>query len=122
MTQTGIYALSIPSSVLPSPSPTSSPGGGGLVIIAIPAAAPVVCSPASVNVTVGQTVVITCTAQDSGGPFALSVANPAIANVQLFNSENLTIFNVTGLAAGSTTLTVQSVPGGTGSVPIVVSP
>jgi hypothetical protein len=70
----------------------------------------------------GQQVQLDCTAQGYTGPFSWSVADPTIASVVQFNDETYTVFRVTGLAAGTTTLTLQNQPGGTGSDTIVVSP
>lgn len=64
---------------------------------------------------------MTCTAQGYIGPFTFAVADPAIATVEQFNDETLTIFDVTGLHAGKTTLSLRSEPGGTGTDEIVVS-
>jgi hypothetical protein len=104
------------------PVPVASPPGSGAVVIAIPTPSPVVCAPASVAIAVKQTVAITCTAQDTAGPFTFAVANPTIATVQQFNAQDLNVFNVTGVTTGTTTLSFQSVPGGSGSVTIAVSP
>jgi Pilus formation protein N terminal region len=103
----------------PSPSPSSSPAGGTTVIV-VPTPAAIVCNPPSVVVAVNGTAIIDCTAQDYGGKFTVAVANPAIASVQQSDSLTFTYFTITGLSAGTTTLTLQSQPGGTGSVPITV--
>jgi hypothetical protein len=104
----------------PTPAPTPTPAGG--IIIVVPTPAPVVCTPAPVSVAVGQQVVVTCTAAGYVGPFTWMVADPTIATVQQFNGETFTVFTATGLKAGSTTLSLESAPGGTGSDTIVVSP
>jgi hypothetical protein len=64
--------------------------------------------------------VVQCSSQGYVGPFTLTVADPAIAAVQPANG-TFTYFYVTGLAAGSTTLTLNFSSGGTGSVTIDVS-
>jgi hypothetical protein len=120
-----ISPTSVPTQAPPTapPTPTSTPAsGGGSITIVIPTPSPVLCTPAPVAVAVGQTVTINCTAQEYSGPFTLQVADPTIASVQQYNSELLTLFNVTGLNAGTTTLSLQTQPGGTGSVTITVSP
>jgi hypothetical protein len=108
--------------VLRATGPIATPPGAGAVTIVIPTPSPVLCAPAPVAVTVGQTAVITCNSQDTAGPFSIAVANPAIASAQQFNAQDLNVFKVTGVAPGTTTLSLQSVPGGTGSVAIVVAP
>jgi hypothetical protein len=105
----------------PSPSPSTSPSpAGGTTVIVVPTPAAIVCNPPSVIVAVNGTTIIDCSAQDYGGRFTLTVANPAIASVQQSDSLTFTYFTITGLSAGATTLTLQSQPGGTGSVPITV--
>ena len=80
------------------------------------------CTPAPVAVTVGQTVLITCAAQGYIGRLSVAIADPNIASIHQNTPQTLTDFNVTGLAAGTTTLTVQTQPGGMGTVAITVSP
>jgi hypothetical protein len=105
----------------PSPSPSTSPSpAGGTTVIVVPTPAAIVCNPPSVIVAVNGTTIIDCSAQDYGGRFTLTVANPAIASVQQSDSLTFTYFTIPGLSAGATTLTLQSQPGGTGSVPITV--
>jgi len=104
-----------------TPSPTPSGAGGGITIV-VPSPSPILCTPGPTLVTVGQHVVIDCTAQGYSGSFTWRVANPAIASVAQFNNETFTFFVVTGLQAGTTTLTLASAPQGTGSDTIVVSP
>jgi hypothetical protein len=112
-----------PPTIPPTPGPSPSPtAGGNVVVIVIPTPSPVLCTPAPVAVAVGQTAVVDCTAQGYGGPFTWTVADPTIASVQQYNSETFTYFTVTGLAAGTTTLSLRSQPGGTGSLSITVSP
>jgi hypothetical protein len=103
---------------VPKPTPTA-PGG---IIIAVPTPAPVRCTPAPIAVAVGQQVLVTCTAAGYVGPFTWMVADPTIATVNQFNGETFTVFTAVGLKAGNTTLSLESVPGGTGSDAIVVSP
>ncbi len=103
----------------PSPSPSGSPAGGTTVIV-VPTPAAILCSPPSVVVAVNGTAIIDCSAQDYGGKFTVTIANPSIASVQQSDSLTFTYFTVTGLSVGTTTLTLQSQPGGTGSVPITV--
>lgn len=129
-----LYAVSVavptPSPVptfspTPKPSPTATataPPASGSISIAIPTPAPVVCTPAPVTVPLGESALLECTAQDYSGPFTLTVANPAIASVQQVNPQTLTFFHVNGLAVGSTTLSLLTLTGGTGSVAITVSP
>jgi hypothetical protein len=105
----------------PSPTPTPSGAGGGITIV-VPSPSPVLCTPEPTLVAVGQHVVIDCTAQGYTGSFTWMVANPAIASVEQFNNETFTVFVVTGLEAGTTTLTLASAPQGMGSDTIVVSP
>jgi hypothetical protein len=103
----------------PSPTATGSPAGGTTVIV-VPTPAAIVCSPSSVVVAVKGTAIIDCTAQGYGGKFTATVANPAIASVQQSDSLTFTYFTVTGLSAGTTTITFRSQPGGSGSVSITV--
>jgi hypothetical protein len=95
---------------------------GGATAILVPAPAPIDCTPAPVVVGVNGTVVIVCTAPGYAGPFTFAVADPSVALVQQSNALTLTYFDVTGLRAGTTTLSLQSQPGGTGSVAITVAP
>jgi hypothetical protein len=73
-------------------------------------------------VAVGQRVVTTCAEQGYIGAFTVTVANPTIASVEQFNAQQFTLFNVTGLKAGTTTFSLEAQGGGTGSDTIVVSP
>jgi hypothetical protein len=107
---------------IPTPMPTATPAEGGTIVIVVPTPAPVLCTPSQVVVAVGKTVLMNCAAAGYIGAFTWTVADPTIASVQLYNSETQVYFNVTGLKAGSTTLSLQSQPGGTGSVTIDVSP
>jgi hypothetical protein len=115
-----VFGLS-PLAAPPTPVPTASPASGTAVIV-VPTPAAVVCSPSPVAVDVGQTALLDCTAQEYAGPFAIVVADPTIALVQQSNSSTFTYFNVTGLKVGTTMLSLQSLPGGTGSVTITVAP
>lgn len=114
----------VPSSPAPTSTSTATPASTGAlgIVIPVPTDAPVLCVPSPVNVTVGQTVRITCAAAYYIASFTLQVADPAIASVQQYNPENPTLFNVAGLAAGTTTLTLSYPPTGSGSVTIVVTP
>jgi hypothetical protein len=94
---------------------------GGETVIAVPTPSPIVCNPSSDIVGVNQTNIIDCTAQGYGGVFALSIADPTVASVQQSGSATFTSFSVTGLRAGATTLSLQSKPGGTGSLAITVA-
>jgi hypothetical protein len=105
-----------------SPTPIPTTGAGGGITIDVPTPSPVVCSPAPVSVAVGQNALVDCTAQGYIGSFTWSVADPTIVSVQQFNNETFTFFTITGLKAGTTTFSLQSQPGGTGSDTIVVSP
>jgi hypothetical protein len=105
-----------------TPAPTPSAAAGGTATITVPTPAPIVCSPSSDIVGVNQTNIIACTAQGYGGTFKVAVADPTIVSVALADSSTFDFFNVTGLKAGSTTLTFQSQPGGTGSIAITVEP
>ncbi|HTX03201.1 MAG TPA: hypothetical protein VMD07_05930 [Candidatus Acidoferrales bacterium] len=106
---------------VPQTTTTIAPSAGGTALIVVPTAAPIVCSPSSILVGVNQTVVIDCTEQGYGGAFTWSVASPAIASVVQSNDLTYTFFNVNGLQAGTTTLSLHSQPGGTGSVAITVA-
>jgi hypothetical protein len=99
----------------------SGEAGGGTINFAIPTPAPISCTPVPVTIAVGQSVNIHCSAPDYVGPFAWSIANPAIASIQS-NSEAFTYFSVTGLNAGTTTFSLQDQLGGSGSDAIIVSP
>jgi hypothetical protein len=98
-----------------------SPSSGETVIV-VPTPAPIVCNSSSVVVGINQTNVIDCSEQGYGGAFSISVADPTIASAQQSNDLTLTYFNVTGLRAGTTTLSLLSKPGGTGSIAITVVP
>ncbi len=106
----------------PIPSPTSSAAtGGGTIVIGVPTPSPVLCSPAPVTVAVNQRTVVDCTAQNYSGPFTSAVGDPTIASVQLTGG-TFTFFYVSGLKAGTTTLSLAYPPSGTGSVDITVTP
>ncbi len=109
-----------PPPVTTSPTPAPTPGGGVIVII-IPTPSPVLCTPSPVDVAIGETVQMTCTANEYSGPFTLTIADPTIATVHQVTEQQYTSFDVTGLAAGTTTLKLQTRSGGSGSVTIVVS-
>jgi hypothetical protein len=94
--------------------------GGGIVII-IPAAQPVICTPSPASVGVAQRIVISCTSQGYAGPIGFSVANPAIASVQLA-AGTYTLFYVSGIQSGSTIATFQTQSGGSGQLTINVTP
>jgi hypothetical protein len=125
---TYIFVLYGVSSAVPSPTPaptptaTSAPTAGGGFSITFPTPAPVVCSPAAVDVTAGQSTTIDCTAQQYSGSIAATMANPTIASVTQVNQQSLTLFNVTGLRAGTTALSLQTEADGMGSVSVTVSP
>jgi hypothetical protein len=123
---TYIFVLYGISSSAPSPTPiptaTAAPTGGGSFSLTFPTPAPVVCSPAPVDITVGQTTTITCAAQLYSSTLAVMVNNPAIASVVQVNQQSLTLFNVTGLVAGTTTASLQTKAGGVGSIVITVIP
>ncbi len=80
------------------------------------------CTPNPVAVSLGQPVTFVCSAAGYSGPFTWTVADPSIASVLQFNDETYTVFTLTGLEAGTTTLSLLSQPGGAGSDTIVVSP
>jgi hypothetical protein len=82
---------------------SSSPGGQ--IVISVPTPAPVVCTPSPVSVPAGQRMVIECSAP-----------------VVTLATGTYTFFYVAGLAVGTTTVTLQSQPGGTGSEQIIVTP
>jgi hypothetical protein len=106
---------------VPSPVPTSSAAAGGVAVISVPTPSPIVCSPSSDIVGINQTNYIDCTEQGYGGSFSVTVSDPSIASVQPANSLTSTFFSVTGLHAGSTTLTFQSQSGPIVSVLVTVS-
>ena len=64
---------------------------------------------------------ISCTAAGYIGSFTYSVANPAIATVELAPGTS-TLFYVTGVAVGTTTLSLESDSGGIGKDVINVVP
>lgn len=110
-----------PPPVTTSPTPSPTPGGGVIVII-IPTPSPVLCTPSPVDVAVGATVQMACSANEYSGPFTLTIADPTIASVHQVTEQQYTSFDVTGLAAGTTTLSLQTRSGGSGSVTITVFP
>lgn len=104
-----------------TPTPAPSAAAGGSSVIDVPAAAPITCSPPSDIVGVNQTNIVACTEPGYAGPFTIDVADPTIASVQLANDLTFTYFSVTGLRAGTTTLTLQSQSGITASLTITVA-
>lgn len=108
-----------PPSAVPNPNPTQTPSSGGLVVIAIPTPAPLVCSPAPVTVPVDQTVIINCNSQGYDGPYTWSLSDPTVASVQLATG-TLNFFYINGLKTGTTTLSFQFSITGSGSVSITV--
>ena len=117
-----ISPTSVPTQSPPPITESPPPASVGNITIAVPTPSPVLCTPAPVAVTVGQTVLITCAAQGYIGRLSVAIADPNIASIHQNTPQTLTDFNVTGLAAGTTTLTVQTQPGGMGTVAITVSP
>lgn len=109
-------------SATPAPASTATADPGGQITFTVPTPSPILCSPAPITVAVGQHVLVDCTAQGYVGPFTWSVADPTIVSIQQFNDETYTYFTAVGLKAGSTMLSLQSLPGGTGSDTITVSP
>ncbi len=106
----------------PTPSPTPSAAtGGGTIVIGVPTPAAVLCSPTPVTVAVNQRTVVDCSAQGYDGPFTLTVGDPTIASVQVATG-TFTFFYVSGLKAGTTTLSLADPPSGTGSVQIMITP
>ncbi len=103
------------------PTPEPSAAAGGAAVISVPTAAPIACSPSSDIVGVEQTNIVACTEPGYAGPFAIDVADPTIASVQLANDLTYTYFSITGLRAGTTTLTLTSQPGITASLTITVA-
>jgi hypothetical protein len=75
-----------------------------------------------VTLHVGASAQITCSAQGYIGNFTWTVANPAVATVTQFNDEDPTLFTVTGVSAGSTSVSFKDQPGATGSETITVLP
>jgi Flp pilus assembly secretin CpaC len=65
--------------------------------------------------------VIECTSQGFIGAIAATVANPAIASVELAAGTE-SFFYVTGLQAGSTTASFLTQSGGAGQITITVVP
>ncbi len=106
----------------PPVTPSPTPNGGGNIVINIPTPSPVLCTPSSIDLEVGKTFQMSCTENEYSGPFALTVADPTIASAHQVTEQQYTSFVVTGLAVGTTTLSLQAKNGGTGSVMIVVSP
>lgn len=104
----------------PSPMPTST-APNGIVVIPVPTAAPVVCSPSPVLVRVGQNVIVSCSAARYSGSIHGSIADPTIASVQQVNPA-YAFYTITGLKAGSTTFLLSYPPGGMGAVTIAVTP
>jgi hypothetical protein len=108
---------------IPTPTATPTAGtAGGSTVISVPTPAPIICSPTSDITGVGQTNYIECTAQGYVGAFAVALSDPTIASVAQTSSLTYGFLSVTGLRVGTTTLTLQSKPGGTGTVQITVEP
>ena len=111
---------STPSPIPSTPSPTPTPGGA--IVIIVPSPAPILCVANPVTLHVGASAQITCSAQGYIGNFTWTVANPAVATVTQFNDEDPTLFTVTGVSAGSTSVSFKDQPGATGSETITVLP
>jgi uncharacterized protein YjdB len=94
----------------------------GDVIVTVPTPAPVSCSPATVTVLLDQTAVIVCNEAGYGGAFTATSADPSIATIAQSNTLTYDYFTVSGIAAGSTTLTLQSAAGPTTAVAVTVVP
>jgi hypothetical protein len=109
-------------SAKPSESPTPSPAStsGGTVVILVPSPAPITCAPATISVPVAQTIVLNCTEQNYSGAFTWTLSNANIASVQLATG-TFTYFYITGLKAGTVTLSLLSSIGGTGTVSVTVT-
>ena len=116
------------SSSLPAPTTTASPSatpsaaatGGGTIVIVVPTPSPVTCSPQYITVAVGQKAIVNCNAGNYVGYLNFTVDDPTIASVVLADG-TYTFFYVTGIAPGSTTLSVTYPAGGFGTATIVVS-
>lgn len=117
-----LYVFRLKRHDLPTPTPTASAASGGTATITVPTPAPIACQPTTVATAVGATVVLDCTEPAYGGAFAIAITDPTIASVAQSDDVTYTFFNVTGLRAGTTTLSLQSRPGATISVQIKVSP
>ena len=100
-------------------SSSPPPSQNGNVVIVVPTSAPVLCAPTSVTIGIGQRTVISCAAAGYDGPFTWTIANPSIAAVQLADG-TLSLFYVTGLQAGTTTLSIQYQSSAVGRVVITV--
>jgi len=115
-----VFALT-ESAIVAAPTATPSAAAGGAAVISIPTAAPIACNPTADIVGVDQTNIVACTEPGYAGPFTIAVADPTIASVQLANDLTYTYFSITGLRAGTTTLTLTSQPGITASLTITVA-
>ncbi len=102
-----------------APTPTQSPASGGVVVIVLPTAAPLICAPTPVIVPVAQTTIISCASQGYFGPFTWSLSDPTVASVELATG-TLNFFYINGLKSGTTTLSLQFSISGSGSVSITV--
>jgi len=80
----------------------------------------VLCTPAPVTIAVAQQTIISCTEAGYSGPFTWTVANPAIASVQLAK-ETFTLFYVVGVNVGTTSVSLTSNTGGVGQATIKVA-
>jgi len=76
--------------------------------------------PPSVTLAVAQRVVVTCSAAGFTGQIAYTIADPTIASVQVV-AGTYTLFYVTGLNVGATTVNFVTSDGGTGQLPITVN-
>jgi len=97
----------------------AAPAGG--ITIVVPPPQPVLCAPAPLTLGVAQRAVETCTSAGFDGAIAFTVADPTIATVQLVAGTD-TLFYVFGMQIGTTTVAFQTASGGTGQLPITVSP
>jgi hypothetical protein len=91
-------------------------------VIEVPTPPPIVCSPSSETLSVGQVVVADCSAAGYSGTFSATLADPSIASATLA-AGTTTFYYIQGSAVGSTTLELQYQPGlvpVTASLPITV--
>jgi hypothetical protein len=101
-----IVAISSPKETSPLPS-----AANGNATIAVPTFAPVTCTPQTVEVIVGSTSIVDCSAADYGALFSSVVADPTIASVSIANPSSADFYAIVGLLPGSTTVTFATKSG-----------
>lgn len=106
--------------VVPTPVATATPGGVGITI-SIPTAAPILASPSSLTVPLGQSLTSILSEAGYGGGFSAATSNSSVATASVsLNGSGFYVLLVAAVGHGSCTITLSSINGGTGTLPVVV--